>query len=139
MHDFIQRGPVAYYARTFRVNPDTFMQGLRGVVATPVLGVTVGGNATGAVGQNQPATTGSVRATIPAIVPATQRTAADANALVRQLFLSAGVTSLSATNSATQVQFNQQTGALVVRGTTNELRAIEQAIERVQLQAAPKK
>ncbi|MEN9574250.1 MAG: hypothetical protein RL514_2105 [Verrucomicrobiota bacterium] len=129
---FIPRGPGgAYFSRTFRVNPDTFMQGLQGVASTPVIGVTTGGNAAGAAGQNQPTTTGPVRATIPATVPAAQRTAADANALVRQFFLSAGVTSLGATNSATQVQFNPQTGALTVRGTPNELRVIEQAIQKV--------
>jgi|GEM_PF-833096 len=80
---FIPRGPVAYYSRMFRVNPDAFIQGLQGVVGNPVLGVTPGvGNAPGAAGQNQPTTTtGPVRAVVPAAVPATQRTAAEANAL----------------------------------------------------------
>jgi hypothetical protein len=126
---------VAYYSRTFRVNPDTFIQGLQGVVGNPVLGVTPGvGNAPGAVGQNQPTTTPAapVRATVPAAVPATQRTAADANALVRQFFQSAGVTALGATNGSTRVTFNPENGLLLVRGTTNDLRLIEQAIQKVQ-------
>ncbi|NBR84950.1 MAG: hypothetical protein EBS84_03790 [Proteobacteria bacterium] len=119
---FIPRGPVAYYSRIFRVNPDTFIQGLQGVVGNPVLGVTVGGNnAAGAIGQNQPAT-----------VPATQRTPAEANALVRQFFLSAGVTALGATNGSTRVTFNPENGLILVRGTTNDLRVIEQAIQKVQ-------
>jgi len=132
---FIPRGPVAYYSRIFRVNPDTFIQGLQGVVANPVLGVTVGGgNAAGAAGQNQPTTTttGPVRATVPATVPATQHTAAEANALVRQFFQSAGVSGLGGRNPTAQVQFNPQTGALVVRGTAGDLRVIEQAVQRAQ-------
>jgi hypothetical protein len=132
---FIPRGPVAYYSRMFRVNPDTFIQGLQGVVGHPVLGVTVGGNQPGAAGQNQPAstttTTGPVRATVPATVPATQRTAAEANSLVRQFFLSAGVTSLGVTNSSTRVFFNPENGLLIARGTTNDLRVIEQVIQKV--------
>lgn len=134
---FIPRGPVAYFSRMFRVNPDTFIQGLQGVVGNPVLGVTVGGgNQPGAAGRNQPGgtttTTGPVRATVPATVPATQRTAAEANALVRQFFQSAGVTGLGATNGSTRVTFNPENGLLLVRGTTNDLRLIEQAIQKVQ-------
>ena len=128
---FIPRGPgnTAYFSRTFRVNPDTFMQGLRGVVANPVLGVGAG-QASPAAGVG--ATTGPVRATVPATVPATPPTTAEANALVRQFFQSAGVTSLGATNSSTQVIFNPENGLLLVRGTTNDLRVIEQAIQKVQ-------
>ncbi len=123
---FIPRGPGgAYFSRTFRVNPDTFMQGLRGVVATLGLSSV---NPRSAASQNQPGITGPVRVTVPATVPAGQPTATEANALVRQFFLQAGVTSLGATNSATQVQFNPQTGALVVHGTADEVRDIEQAI-----------
>lgn len=139
---FIPRGPVAYYSRIFRVNPDTFIQGLQGVVGNPVLGITPGGgNAPGAAGQNQPATTttttGPVRATVPATVPATQRTPAEANALVRQFFQSAGVTALGATNGSTRVTFNPENGLLFVRGTTNDLRLIEQAIQKVQPPTTP--
>ena len=133
---FIPRGPVAYYSRMFRVNPDTFIQGLQGVVGNPVLGVTPGvGNQPGAAAQNQPTTitpAAPVRATVPATVPATQRTAADANALIRQFFQSAGVTALGATNGSTRVTFNPENGLLLVRGTTNDLRLIEQAIQKVQ-------
>jgi tetratricopeptide (TPR) repeat protein len=138
---FIPRGPVAYYSRIFRVSPDAFIQGLQGVVGSPVLGITTGGgNQPGATGQNQPATTtpaAPVRATVPATVPATQRTAAEANALVRQYFQSAGVTALGATNGSTRVTFNPENGLLLVRGTTNDLRVIEQAIQKVQPLPAP--
>lgn len=133
---FIPRGPVAYYARTFRVNPDTFMQGLRGVVgqAVPAAGAVVGQSVPAASGvgpASSPAGASPVRAVIPATVPATQRTAADANVLARQFFLSAGVPSLGTPNSATQVHFNPQTGTLVARGTTDELRIIEQALGKL--------
>ncbi|KAF0172204.1 MAG: peptidase M56 BlaR1, partial [Limisphaerales bacterium] len=137
---FIPRGPVAYYSRIFRVNPDTFIQGLQGVVGSPVLGFTPGGGTQpGAASQNQSTTTttGPVRATVPATVPATQRTAAEANALVRQFFQSAGVTALGATNGSTRVTFNPENGLLLVRGTTNDLRVIEQAIQKVQPVPAP--
>ena len=134
---FIPRGPgnTAHFSRTFRVNPDTFMQGLRGVAGSPVSGVmTGGGNQSGATGQNQSGGTasGRVRATVPATVPATQTTTAEANALVRQFFQIAGVTSLGATNSSTQVLFNPENGLLLARGTTNDLRLIEQAIQKMQ-------
>ncbi|MEQ2008048.1 MAG: M56 family metallopeptidase [Limisphaerales bacterium] len=129
---FIPRGPgnAAYFSRTFRVNPDTFMQGLRGVVANPVVGQSVPAASPG--GQAPTTTTVPVRATIPATVPATPPTTAEANALVRQFFQSAGVTALGATNSSTQVIFNPENGLLLVRGTTNDLRVIEQAIQKVQ-------
>jgi hypothetical protein len=124
---FIPRGPVAYYSRMFRVNPDTFLRGLQGVVATPVLGV---------VGQSVPAAGAApaapVRATVPATVPATQRPAAEANALVRQYFQSAGVTALGANNGSTRVTFNPENGLLLVRGTTNELRLIEQVVQQAE-------
>ncbi|MFA6542886.1 MAG: hypothetical protein WCS99_00570 [Limisphaerales bacterium] len=124
----IPRGPgnTAYFSRTFRVNPDTFMQGLRGVVGSPVSGVTTGGG-----NQSGGTASGRVRATVPATVPATQTTA-EANALVRQFFQIAGVTSLGATNSSTQVLFNPENGLLLARGTTNDLRLIEQAIQKMQ-------
>lgn len=128
---FIPRGDATYFSRMFRVSPGAFIQGLQGVVANPVLGVNNTGNAQGGQTQGQPAagtTTGPVRAT----VPATQRTAAEANALVRQFFQSAGVTSLGVTNGSTRVFFNPENGLLVARGTTNDLRLIEQAIQRVQ-------
>ena len=121
---FIPRGPVAYYSRMFRVSPDAFIQGLQGVVGNPVLGV---------VGQaSSPAPAAPVRATVPATVPATPTRATDANALVRQYFQSAGVTALGATNGSTRVTFNPENGLLLVRGTTNDLRLIEQAIQKVQ-------
>ncbi|MFM8471542.1 MAG: hypothetical protein ACKODH_16530, partial [Limisphaerales bacterium] len=101
---FIPRGPVAYYSRMFRVNPDTFIQGLQGVMGNPVVAQSV---------------------------PSPQRTAAEANALVRQYFQSAGVTTLGATNGSTRVTFNPENGLLLVRGTTNDLRVIEQAIQKV--------
>lgn len=131
---FIPRGPVAYFSRIFRVNPDTFIQGLQGVVGNPVLGVGVG-QGTAPVGAG--ATTGPVRATVPATVPATQRTPAEANALVRQFFQRAGVTGLGATNASTQVIFDPENGQLIVRGTPNDLRVIEQAIQKVQPSPAP--
>ena len=135
---FIPRGPgnAAYFSRIFRVNPNTFIQGLQGVVGNPVLGVGVG-QGTSPVGAGT--STGPVRATVPATVPATQRTAAEANALVRQFFQSAGVASLGATNSSTQVFFNPENGLIIARGTTNDLRVIEQAIQKVQPPPAPAK
>ena len=43
---FFPRAPAAgVFGRTLRVNPNTFQQGLPGVVGNPVPGVTVGGNA----------------------------------------------------------------------------------------------
>jgi len=132
---FIPRGPVAYFSRTFRVSPDAFIQGLQGVVGNPVLGVTpTGGNALVGAVQNQPAAT--VRVTVPATVPATQTRTPDANALVRQFFQSAGVTALGATNSGARVTFNPESGLLVVRATSNDLRLIEEAIKKVQLGTA---
>ena len=133
---FIPRGPgnAAYFSRIFRVNPNTFIQGLQGVVGNPVLGVGVG-QGTSPVGAGT--STGPVRATVPATVPATQRTAAEANALVRQFFQSAGVASLGATNSSTQVFFNPENGLIIARGTPNDLRVIEQAIQKVQPSPAP--
>ena len=135
---FIPRGPgnAAYYSRMFKVNPDTFIQGLQGGVGNPVLGVGVG-QGTAPVGAG--ATTGPVRATVPATGPATQRTPAEANALVRQFFQRAGVTGLGATNASTQVIFDPENGQLIVRGTTNDLRVIEQAIQKVQPSPAPAK
>ena len=135
---FIPRGPgnAAYYSRMFKVNPDTFIQGLQGGVGNPVLGVGVG-QGTAPVGAG--ATTGPVRATVPATGPATQRTPAEANALVRQFFQRAGVTGLGATNASTQVIFDPENGQLIVRGTPNDLRVIEQAIQKVQPSPAPAK
>lgn len=101
-----------------------------------MLGVGVG-QGTAPVGAG--ATTGPVRATVPATVPATQRTPAEANALVRQFFQRAGVTGLGATNASTQVIFNPENGLLLVRGTPNDLRVIEQAIQKVQPSPAPAK
>ena len=129
---FIPRGPVAYYARTFRVNPDTFIQGLQGVVASPIFGATApGGNAPGAAGRNAPANAGPVRAIVPATVPATPTRAVDANALVRQYLQSAGISALGTPTGATRVTFNPANGLLLVRGTANELRLIEQAIQKL--------
>ena len=85
------------------------------------------------------ATTGPVRATVPATVPAAQRRTTEANALVRQFFQSAGVTSLGATNGSTRVFFNLENGLLLVHGTTNELRLIEQAIGKLSSIAPAKK
>ena len=133
---FIPRGPVAYFSRIFRVNPDTFIQGLQGVVGNPVLGVGVG-QGTAPVGAGP--STSPVRTTVPATVPATQRTPAEANALVRQFFQRAGVTGLGATNASTQVIFDPENGQLIVRGTPNDLRVIEQAIQKVQPSPAPAK
>ncbi len=127
---FIPRGDATFFSRMFRVSPDAFIQGLQGVVANPVLGVNNTGNAQGGQTQGQPAagaTTGPVRATVPATATATS-SSMDINARVRQFFQSAGVTSLNATNPGTQVQFNPQTGLIRVRGTTNDLRIFEQSL-----------
>lgn len=49
---FIPRGPVAYYSRVFRVNPNAFIQGLQGVVGNPVLGVERGRGRASRCGRN---------------------------------------------------------------------------------------
>ena len=53
---------------------------------------------------------------------------------MRQFFQSAGVTALGATNGSTRVTFNPENGLILVRGTTNDLRVIEQAIQKAQPQ-----
>jgi hypothetical protein len=137
---FIPRGPgaSALFSRTFRVSPDAFMQGLQGVVASPVIGVQAGQPTTANGAGGQPAApaggvgaAGPVRAVVPPAVPAMQNNANSANTLVRQFFQSAGVSGLSAPNSGTRVQFNPQTGALVVQGTAADLRAVEQALGKL--------
>ena len=137
---FIPRGPgaSALFSRTFRVSPDAFMQGLQSVVASPVLGVQPGqpAAANGAGGQptapiGGAGAAGPVRATILPVVPAMQNNASSANTLVRQFFQPAGVSGLSAPNSGTRVQFNPQTGALVVQGTAADLRVVEQALGKL--------
>ncbi len=125
---FIPRGDATFFSRMFRVSPDAFIQGLQGVVASPVIGVNNTGNAQGGQTQGQPAagtTTGPVRATVPATATSSS---VDINARVRQFFQSAGVTSLNATNPGTQVQFNPQTGLIRVRGTKDDLRIFEQSL-----------
>ncbi len=131
---FIPRGPgaSALFSRTFRVSPDAFMQGLQGVAGTPVPGIPAAGSGN-AAGQNQPATTTTtpVRATVPATVPATQRTPEAVNAMVRQFFQSAGVASAGAATVGPQMRFNPETGALFVRGSAADLRAVEQALGKL--------
>ena len=102
------------------------------MVSSPVTGVPPGG-ATGNSGAgnagNSPSPT---RATVPATVPATMAASpAEINAQVRRYFQSAGVTSLGATNGATQVVFNAANGLLLVRGTAQELSVIAQAIDQL--------
>ena len=137
---FIPRGPgaSALFSRTFRVSPDAFIQGLQGVVASPVLGVQAGQPTTANGAAGQPAApaggvgaAGPVRAVVPPAVPAMQNNASSANTMVRQFFQSAGVSGLSAPNSVTRIQFNPQTGALVVQGTAADLRAVEQALGKL--------
>ena len=143
---FIPRGPgaSALFSRTFRVSPDAFMQGLQGVVASPVIGVQAGQPTTANGAAGQPAApaggvgaAGPVRAVVPPAVPAMQNNASSANTLVRQFFQSAGVSGLSAPNSGTRVQFNPQTGALVVQGTAADLRAVEQALGKLGANPTP--
>jgi hypothetical protein len=143
---FIPRGPgaSALFSRTFRVSPDAFMQGLQGVVTSPVQGVQPGQAGTGGGAAGQPAApaagagaTGPVRAVVPPVVPAMQNNASSANALVRQFFQSAGVSGLSAPNSGTRIQLNPQTGALVVQGTAADLQAVEQALRKLGVQPPP--
>ena len=72
-----------------------------------------------------------MRAIVPATVPAAPTRAVDANALVRQYLQSAGISALGTPTGATRVTFNPANGLLLVRGTANELRLIEQAIQKL--------
>lgn len=143
---FIPRGPgaSALFSRTFRVSPDAFIQGLQGVVTSPVIGVQPGQPGAGGGAAGQPAApaggtgaTGPARAIVPPAVPAMQNNASAANALVRQFFQSAGVSGLSAPNSGTRIQLNPQTGALVVQGTAADLSAVEQALRKLRVSPPP--
>ena len=49
---FFPRQPAGVFSRTLRANPDTFRQGLPGVVSGTAQGAIVGGNSTGAGGRN---------------------------------------------------------------------------------------
>lgn len=143
---FIPRGPGSFglFSRTFRVSPDAFMQGLQGVVTSPVLGVQAGQAGAGGGAGGQPAApaagagaTGPVRAVVPPAVPAMQNNASAANAMVRQFFQSAGVSGLNAPNSGTRIQLNPRTGTLVVQGKAADLQAVEQALRKLGVQPPP--
>ena len=94
---FFLRVPGGVFGRTIRANPDTFRQGLPGVVMSMISGVTVGANSPGGVAQGQEPTVGPGRALIPATAAATPGSAGDGNRMVRQFVGAAGMTSVGVT------------------------------------------
>lgn len=124
---FFLRVPGGVFGRSLRANPDTFRQGLPGVVMSSVSGVTVGGNPAGSIGQGQSQGTaaGPGRAVIPAAAAANQGAAADANQLVRQLVESAGVTEGGVTGSGLPTVSTPGKGSSPVRGPMTSPRLTE--------------
>ena len=126
---FFLRVPGGVFGRTIRANPDTFRQGLPGVVMSPASGASVGGSSPGGVGQGQGQGQGPSispgRAIIPAAAAATPGAAADANRLVRQLVESAGVTDLAPTGSELPAVSTPGKGSSPVRGPMSSPRLTE--------------
>ena len=126
--------PPQLYTRTFKVDPNTFLQGLQSVTGVPLTGSAAnnqGGRASSnpAVPRVQTAPGGQS----PGGVSSVTRTngSETASQAVRQslalLGLKAGTNAAAA--GAPQVLFNDRTGVLVVRATVQDLEIIEHAME----------
>lgn len=174
--------PPQMFTRTFKVDPNTFMQGLQSVSGIDLTQLDVssggggtanggggggnrGGNQGGQGGQNgQNGQNGGSVTVIPRVAVSgaaggiggaggaggqaggqggqggqvggagivgvtTTNLTENANSLVRQFFVAAGVNLSSNGVSSTQVFFNDRTGVLMVRASMQDLEIIQQAIE----------
>ena len=144
------------FTRAFRVDPNTFVQGLQGVtfvptafVPPPGLGGGAGGAGGGGVGGGiggggvPPGGaggggggglggSGGGSGGGPQLQSVTVRTSqTNAAGIVQNFFQNAGVRSLARTNSGARVTFDSATGTVVVRAPQRELDAAQSAVEQV--------
>lgn len=117
---FFLRVPGGVFGRTIRANPDTFQQGLPGVVMSPVSGVSVGGSSPVGVGQRQGQGQGAVigtgRAIIPAAAAAATGSAGEGSRLARQFVGAAGVTGVGVTGAGSPAVSSLGNGPGPMRG-----------------------
>ncbi|MEN9574249.1 MAG: hypothetical protein RL514_2104 [Verrucomicrobiota bacterium] len=111
------------FARTFKVDPETFIRGLRSVVepiSHPMRGAaSTGGRLPDSTGKLAPGGVGETNTTN------------EINRMVRDVFIAAGISGLGETNrpSETQIFFNDRTGLIMVRASLQDLEIIQQAVE----------
>jgi hypothetical protein len=139
-----------HFTRVFRVDPNTFVQGLQGVTFFPVTAVGggtgsaggggggpgsgvggvgpggVGGAGGGGIGGSGGSGGGPQLQSV--TVPTVQT---NQLGIVRNFFFNAGVRGLGQTNSRTRVQFDGRTGMVVVSGSRDDVSAAQNAIEQV--------
>ncbi len=131
--------------RTFRVDPNTFRQGLEGVTGVPFGNTSSGGNGGngGGGGANQSGATTVPRVNVTTGLPGVtsggngpsgrSSSSAETQKQVRQFFASVGVdiNTNNPANVGKMFVYNDRKGILAVRSTTNELQRLQAAIQNL--------
>ena len=118
--------PTPLEIRTFKVDPNIFIQGLQGVVGVPVAGG-VGGGVSPTAGQVSVTGGGGIGAGNGIQYVTGSDSTAVIGQAIRAFFNAAGVV----LNSNAVVFFNDRKGTLTVRATSQDLDLIEQAIATI--------